>query len=169
MNSNRHLTRITAGIAAGALISMGAIGVAQSANAASAKDKSSIGEQAGQERLHGDRGPGGPGGPSRGDHAAPVHSEMVVKLADGSFVTRVAMLGTVSSVSSSSITVKAADDYTASFAVSSETKVAVAGKTSTIAEIKVGDTVGVHGVKSGSTLTAQSIRSGTPAAKPSSS
>ncbi len=164
MKQRKHLTRAAAVLAAGALLSMGAIGIAQSANAATGKDQTAGAGQTPPDRPGGNRGPGGPGGPERGNRAAPVHRELVVKLADGSFQTRVGITGTVTSVSATSIAVKAADSYTATFAVASTTKVMVNGKTAAATDVKVGDTVHVEGVRSGTTLTAEAIRSGTPAA-----
>jgi len=85
-----------------------------------------------------------------------------VRLADGSFQTRAGITGTVTAVSATSITVKAADSYTASFAVASTTKVMVDGKTASATSVKIGDTVHVEGVRSGTTLTAEAIRAGNP-------
>jgi hypothetical protein len=73
-------------------------------------------------------------------------------------VTHEAVLGTVTSVRATSITVKAADGYTLTFAVNSDTKVHLGkGKTGKVTEIKSGNKALVAGVKSGSTLTAHQV------------
>jgi hypothetical protein len=73
-------------------------------------------------------------------------------------VTHEAVLGTVTSVSATSITVKAADGYTLTFAVNSDTKVHLGkGKTGKVTDIKSGGKALVVGVKSGSTVTAQQV------------
>ena len=73
-------------------------------------------------------------------------------------VTHEAVLGTVTSVGATSITVKAADGYTLSFAVNSDTKVHLGkGKTSKVTDVKSGSTALVAGVKSGSTVTAKQV------------
>ena len=73
-------------------------------------------------------------------------------------VTHEAVLGTVSSVSARSITVKAADGYSLAFAVNSDTKVHLGkGKTGKVTDLKSGDKALVAGVKSGSTVTAKQV------------
>ena len=73
-------------------------------------------------------------------------------------MTHEAVLGTVTSVSAASITVKAADGYTLTFAVNSDTKVHLGkGKTSKVTDVKSGSTALVAGVKSGSTVTAKQV------------
>jgi hypothetical protein len=73
-------------------------------------------------------------------------------------VTHEAVLGTVTSVSATSITVKAADGYTLTFAVNSDTKVHLGmGKTGKVTDVKSGGKALVAGVKSGSTVTAQQV------------
>lgn len=85
-----------------------------------------------------------------------LHGEFVVKGKDGAYVTIVSVRGEVTAVSATSITFKAEDGFTATYAVSSETK--VRGKdVDKIAEVKVGDKGGAVGTKSGSTLTARAV------------
>jgi hypothetical protein len=73
-------------------------------------------------------------------------------------VTHEAVLGTVTSVSATSITVKATDGYTLTFAVNSDTKVHLGkGKAGKVTDIKSGDRALVAGVKSGSTVTAAQV------------
>jgi hypothetical protein len=73
-------------------------------------------------------------------------------------VTHEAVLGTVTSVSATSITVKAADGYTLTFVVNSDTKVHLGkGKTSKVTDVKSGSKALVAGVKSGSMVTANQV------------
>ena len=66
--------------------------------------------------------------------------------------------GTVTAVSPTSITVKAADGFSGTFVVGSSTKVHVKGtKPATIANVKVNDRAVVAGTKSGSTVTATQV------------
>jgi hypothetical protein len=82
------------------------------------------------------------------------------------FVTHDVIKGSVSSVSPTSITVKAADNTSETFAVTSDTKVRTrtagkpgSGKAATIGDVKQGDTVAVVGTGS-TTLTATQIVDG---------
>jgi hypothetical protein len=83
---------------------------------------------------------------------------------DGSgFVTHSAIRGTVTAVSATSISVKAADNVTQTYVVNSDTKVRQRsdgkGSDSSISAIKTGDKVGVIG--KGDPLTATGIIEGT--------
>lgn len=77
-----------------------------------------------------------------------VHGQIVTKGKNG-YVTHDGILGTVTAVSASSITVKASDGFTETFSVSSSTAVRVrtAGKGAkgTISDVHNGDQVGVAG------------------------
>jgi hypothetical protein len=85
-----------------------------------------------------------------------LHGEFVVKGKDGKPVTLVAVRGEVTAVSATSITFKAEDGFTATYAVTADTK--VRGKDAdTIADIEVGARGGAVGTKSGTTLTARTI------------
>jgi hypothetical protein len=88
------------------------------------------------------------------------HAEWVTKGDGNTYVTHQAILGQVETVSASSITVKASDGTSMTFAVNDQTKVrqrAKAGSTSpTIADVKQGQTVLVGGEKSPD-LTAKNI------------
>ncbi|WP_457949195.1 hypothetical protein ACTAQI_01955 [Pseudarthrobacter sp. alpha12b] len=118
----------------------------------------------------------------------PLHSEGVVKKADGTFQTVLEQRGTVESVSDSDITVKSEDGYSRTYTVNGDTKVtrmpAAAGGASagpgatpspgatgddgkrrkpadgTIADIATGDTVRIAGVKDGDRATATRIVEG---------
>ena len=85
-----------------------------------------------------------------------MHGEWVVKGKDGKPVTLVTVRGEVTAVSATSITLTAEDGFTATYAVSLDTK--VRGKeVDKIADVKVGDKGGAVGTKSGSTLTAKAV------------
>ena len=78
----------------------------------------------------------------------------------GAWVTHDAVRGSVTAVSSTSITVKAADSTSETFTVNATTKVHAKGDSKahpgTIAQVKVGDEVGVLGTGSG-TMTATHV------------
>jgi hypothetical protein len=65
--------------------------------------------------------------------------------------------GTVTKVSTSSITVKSADGFTATYAVDAKTKVRVDKEPGKISEVKAADRVRVVATEDGSTATAKSI------------
>ena len=67
--------------------------------------------------------------------------------------------GPVEKVSDTSLTVKSADDYTATYVVGADTTVRKNGDKATIADLKAGDRVLVVANKDGSTLQALRIRS----------
>ena len=108
-----------------------------------------------------------------------LHSESVVKKADGSFETELSQQGTVDAVSATSVTVKSEDGFTQSYTVNADTRVikfpapAADGSAATgddgkrlkpsevtIAEIATGESVRVSGVKNGDTVTADRIVEG---------
>ena len=66
--------------------------------------------------------------------------------------------GPVEKVSDTSLTVKSADGYTATYLVNADTKVRKSGDKAAIAELKAGDKVLVVADKEGSTLTAFRMR-----------
>jgi hypothetical protein len=87
------------------------------------------------------------------------HAEWVTKGDGTTYVTHEAILGAVTAVSSTSITVKSADGTSMTFAVTADTKVHQRPKgatTPTIADVKVGQTVLVGGEKSPD-LTAKNV------------
>jgi hypothetical protein len=108
-----------------------------------------------------------------------LHSESVVKKADGSFETELSQQGTVESVSESSVTVKSEDGFTQSYTVNADTRVikfpapAADGTPATgedgkrlkpsevtISEIATGESVRVSGVKNGDSVIAGRIVEG---------
>jgi hypothetical protein len=108
-----------------------------------------------------------------------LHSESVVKKADGTFETQLTQQGTVDAVSETSVTVKSEDGFTQSYAVNAETKItkfpapAADGSPAkdadgkrlrpaevAIGEIATGESVRISGVKSGNDATARQIVQG---------
>ena len=85
-----------------------------------------------------------------------MHGEFVVKGKDGKPVTLVTVRGQVTAVGATSVTVKAEDGFTATFAVNGDTKVRGA-EAKAIGDVKVGATGAVVGVKSGNTTTARTV------------
>jgi hypothetical protein len=94
-----------------------------------------------------------------------VHSEYVVE-ENGQYVTKVAQLGTVSTVSSGSVTVKSADGFTRTYTLSDDTVVgnmlqrrqqsATGGLT--VADIVAGATVRIVAGKDGPAFPAESVQ-----------
>ncbi|MFP3460578.1 hypothetical protein R5O87_07010 [Arthrobacter globiformis] len=112
----------------------------------------------------GDFAPNGLGGMGSGVSAA-VHSEYVVE-ENGEYVTKVAQLGTVSAVSSGSVTVKSADGFTRTYTLSGDTVVgnmlqrrqqSATGEL-TVADIVAGATVRIVAGKEGSAFPAESLQ-----------
>lgn len=106
-------------------------------------------------------GQGAPGGPGRDGHGprggfpGAVHGTFVVPNQDGTGYQTVQMQhGVVTAVSATSISVKSADGFTATYVVDSGTEVNRGG---TIADIAADADVLVQGVVDGSTVTAQRI------------
>lgn len=168
MNRNKKFARIATGLTAGALLTVSAATLVSSANAAPRVDQNSTTSSATSTQAQGKgmgRGHGHPGGPGMNNginRGTPVHGEMVVKNADGTYSTRVNVNGTATAVSATSITVKAADGFTATFIIGSTTNVRTSTAGGTIADIKVGDAVHVVGTKSGTTLSADEVHAGMP-------
>jgi hypothetical protein len=85
----------------------------------------------------------------------PIHGTFTVKGANGGYETIDTQYGTAEAVSSSSITVKSADGFSQTYAVSASTTVD-AGRNG-ILSVKVGDTVSIQGLVSGSTIKAEHV------------
>lgn len=85
-----------------------------------------------------------------------LHGEWVVKGKDGKPVTLVSIRGQVTAAGPASVTVKAEDGFTATFAATADTKVRGADAKS-MADVKVGSRGVVVGVKSGNTTTARTV------------
>jgi hypothetical protein len=84
-----------------------------------------------------------------------MHGEWVVKGKDGKPVTLETIRGTVTAVSTSSITIKAEDGVSETFAANSDTK--VRGGPDSLGAVKAGAKGAMVGVKSGSTTTARAV------------
>lgn len=117
--------------------------------------------------------------PDKAQRPLHLHSESVVKKADGTFETVLTQQGTVDAVSATSVTVKSEDGFTQTYAVNAETRVikfpapAADGSPATgddgkrlkrsevtIAEIATGEAVRVSGVKNAFNATARQIVEG---------
>lgn len=84
-----------------------------------------------------------------------IHGQATVPKSGGGYQTIDVQRGTVTDVSASSITVKSADGYSATYDVASSTE--VNAQAAGIGTVKDGDTVGLIATVSGSTKTAASI------------
>jgi hypothetical protein len=84
-----------------------------------------------------------------------VHGQVVVPKSGGGYQTLDVQRGTVTAVSSSSITVKSSDGYSATYSVTPITL--VNAKSAGIGSVKSGDSVYVTATVSGSTATAASV------------
>jgi hypothetical protein len=110
--------------------------------------------------FHG-RGPGGFGGfggfggLGLGGLGGVIHGQVTEPKSGGGYQTVDVQRGTVTAVSSSSVTVKSADGYSATYIVSSSTE--VNAQAAGIGTVKDGDTVEVTATVSGGTATAASI------------
>ncbi|MCX6432779.1 MAG: hypothetical protein NTX29_08315 [Actinobacteria bacterium] len=176
MSRTRTITLTVGSLAAGAVLATGITGLAMAADstpsptgtssAAAAVPGTPGGPHAGRQHLPGMRG--GPGGQA-------LHGELVVKAADGTISTVRTINGTVTAVSSSSITVKADDGYSSTFSVTATTEVRVgapdvtqgrpdpsAVSTDAITDVTVGDVAHVDGTVTGSTATATEVHAMTP-------
>ena len=98
---------------------------------------------------------GGFGGLGLGGLGGVVHGQITERTSSGGFQTVDVQTGTVTAVSSSSITVKSADGYSATYVVISSTE--VNAQAAGISTVKVGDTVELTATVSGRTATAASI------------
>ena len=179
-------TLMVAGIAvvvaagtAGGFYAMGSASSASAANTAPGQGGAGgFGAQQGQNLPGGGAGQGGTGqmGPGQMGGMAPdgfgmagglnaaIHSEYVV-LRNEEYVTMADQLGTVSDVSSTSLTVKSEDGFTRTYALNNDTTVAQGVRqrggntgTLTLADVKAGATIRVTATKAGDSYTATSIR-----------
>lgn len=117
--------------------------------------------------------------PDKSQRRQHLHSESVVKKADGTFATELSQRGTVESVSGTAITVRSEDGYSQTYGVNAETRITqvaapaaesqlavpdggkrLGHSEGTIADIAADDTVRVSGVKAGDQLTAERIVEG---------
>ncbi len=167
----RHRKPVLAATIAGAAGLAIALGVAASQSASAATSTPSPSASGGSSSSTGKSPAGGPGGHGPGGHGPGgfgggfggdvLHGEETVQ--QGTTVKTIdQQSGTVTAVSSTSITVKSTDGFVATYVVNSSTAVGKSGSKSTIAAVKVGDTVRIEGDKVGSTVTATRIMDGKP-------
>ncbi|WP_405138374.1 hypothetical protein [Nocardia sp. NBC_01388] len=104
--------------------------------------------------------PGGPGGTETtggpgGDTMTgpPLHGEFVVSDGNGGYTTELTQTGTVTAVSTTSITAESSDKYAQSYTITAATKGASA--------LHTGDTVSIHATKTDGTATVTAITEGT--------
>lgn len=107
-------------------------------------------------RMHmGRRGPGGPGGFGMMGAAGAIHGELTVPDGNGGYRTMVIQRGTVTDVSSTSVTVKSDDGYTKTYKVDDDTLVNAGNEG--IGDVKSGDKVGVQAFMEGDTAHAAHV------------
>jgi hypothetical protein len=135
-----------------------AVGVASAGGAAIYAAGSSTEASASQGGMQG--GPGG--GPQLGGGQSglmnALHGEFVVSDGNGGYTTELMQTGTVTAVSSSSLTAKSDDGYTKTYTIDSGTAV---GNNAEISSIANGDTVTVVATVSGDTATVDTVSEGT--------
>ena len=171
MSRKKNITIAASSLALGALLATGVSGVAMAANGNDSSNSSSSSSSATQQGKRGAHDSAGAattrddkGGMSKGrggkgmgrGHA--LHSTATIKDSTGAFVNLASIEGSVTAVSATSITVKAADDFTATYVINANTKVHTdAKKDGTIADVAVGQSAEVRGTVSGSVLTADHV------------
>lgn len=94
-----------------------------------------------------------------------LHGEFVTKAKTG-YATFDTQRGSITAVSATSISLKSADGFTATYAVTADAKVRKNGAGATITEVKTGDLARVVASKNGSTLTVKGLVIGADKAKP---
>lgn len=155
---------IIAAVAAGALV-VGAAVAAIATSGSSSSAASSPGQLSGTPAPSasgrpgpGFRGGGGPGGggffSGLGPYGA-VHGQLVVPRSGGGYQTEDVQRGSVSAVSSTSLTVKSADGFTKTYRVTGSTSLIPQG--GTISSVKTGQQVSVTATVSGTTATVTQI------------
>lgn len=108
---------------------------------------------------------GGPGGFGLMGPRGALHGELVVPQRDGTGTqTVVVQTGEVTAVSAKSLSLKSTDGYTATYVITSTTR--VGARSGAITSLKKGDTVSVLATKSGSTLTAVMVGARPDGARP---
>ena len=156
---------VIAGAAAAVVLGAGTAALAASGTSPSASSSAPSGGSSSSAPAPGS-GKARPGkvNPGRALARRALHATWVTRDGkSGGFVTHDAIRGQVTAVSASSITVKAADNVSQSYAVTGDTKVHVRadgkGKAGSIGEVKAGDRVVVLGTGTGS-LTATQVLDG---------
>lgn len=149
-------------VAVGVGLAAGAAGVAAAATGGSPSPSPSQGSSQGNTqapRGHGPFGKPGWGHGRFGPGADALHGEFVVPGKSGGYQTIDVQRGTVTAVSTSSLTVRSSDGYSATYTVTANSF--VGANRDGIGSVKNGDQIGVLAVKSGGTLTAVRIVDGT--------
>lgn len=165
---------IVGGVAVVVAAAAGA-GAYAAGNGAAADTSNALGPGAGQAGQNGQGGFGGPGGTNAGPGGlgvglgglnAAIHSEYVV-LQNGTYVTMVGQLGSVTDISASSMTVKSEDGFTRTYVLGTDVVVeegmrqrgsTTSGTTLTLADVKSGSSVRVTALKNSDKYTVQSIQ-----------
>jgi hypothetical protein len=101
------------------------------------------------------------GGGAMGGNAlsGAMYGDFTTSDGNGGYVTKRLQSGTVTAISTTSITAKSADGHTTTFVIGSSTT--VDNGNDQVSDIKTGDTVTVVGTVDGSTVTATTITDGT--------
>lgn len=86
-----------------------------------------------------------------------LHGDVVVRAKDGGYRTVALQRGTVVSVSPTSLQLRSADGFTATYAVNADTFIRKGHKSGQSSELAAGDSVMVLATRSGSTLTATKV------------
>jgi hypothetical protein len=147
---NRTVTVVVAIVAAVVLVGGGvAVAMAVNGNSSTTPNQG----PGGQGGLGGPGGQGGPGGATGLGGA--LYGDFTATADGGSYVAKRLQTGTVTAVSSTSITATSADGHSTTFVVGSSTT--VDNGVDVIGDVKTGDTVSVVGTVSGDTTTATSI------------
>jgi hypothetical protein len=183
MSRTRTITITLGSLAAGAMLATGVTGLAVAADstpddaASTATPSAATAERMGSTGGWMHHGPGGDGREMRGGlHGDAVHGETVVKAEDGTFSTVQMIRGTVTAVSADSISVKAEDGYSATFAVTVDTEVRTGVPTrptdgtqptaptaGSIGDVTIGDVAMVRGTGAASAAVADHIHAMTAA------
>ncbi len=158
MSSKRRTAAIVAAWTAVGVIGVGSVGVAMAADSGSASPSPSASSSAnpgdppgaGHQKLHSLR-------------SRALHGEFVVQTKDGVKTVEL-QKGTVTAVSTTSVTVKSSDGFTVTWTINDQTKVRKDKAPATSADITSGVQVRVVGPKDGSTTTARLIAIGVPGA-----
>jgi hypothetical protein len=134
-----------------------AVGVAAAGGVAVYAASGSAGATASQNGGMGGGPGGGMGGMGRGGGMGElmnaVHGEFTVSDGKGGYQTEIMQTGSVTAVSSTSLTAKSSDGYTKVYTINAST----AFGSGTVADIKTGDTVTVVATPSGDNATADSV------------
>jgi hypothetical protein len=145
-------TAVVAVVAAAAVAVAGGVALAATRNGSGASAQSGPGAAGGPSGASSFGGPGG-------IVASVAHGQVVVADSAGSYVTRLLQTGTVTAVTPTSITVRSADNYAATYTVASGTT--VDNGTDAISDVATGHTVMILAstAKAAVTITDQNLAS----------